>query len=162
MWIFMVKWLSVLIPRFLTESDVGTDALPIVTDSGKEEERELDFLPEETIIASVVSSLSLSVFTVIHVLTSSMHFSMERRRSGNLTRGRRFLELRVIGAWVMKERVLFNNIGKEMLFKKTKTKAKKNTGPRTAPCGQLLGEHRMRWKLAQRCGSGHWQIECGL
>ena len=30
--------------RSLTESDMGTDALPIVTESGKEEEKDLDFL----------------------------------------------------------------------------------------------------------------------
>ena len=65
MWVFMVKWQPSVTPRFfLTESDMGTDALPIVTDSGNKEERDLDFLPEDTIIAPVLLSLSLSLFTV--------------------------------------------------------------------------------------------------
>ena len=64
----MVKWQSSATPRFLTdaESDMGTDALPMVIESGMEAERDQDFLPEDTIIASV---LSLSLFTVIQVLT---------------------------------------------------------------------------------------------
>ena len=64
------------------ESDMGTDALPIVIDSGKEEERGLDFLPQDIIIDSVLSPLGLSLFTAIEILTSSVHFCMERRRSG--------------------------------------------------------------------------------
>ena len=57
--------------------DMKTDALPM------EGERDfLEFLLEDIIIASVLSSLSLSLFTVIQVLTSSVHFCMERRRSG--------------------------------------------------------------------------------
>ena len=42
-------------------------------------ERDLDFLPEDKIIPSVFSSLSLSLFTVILVLTSSIHFCVERK-----------------------------------------------------------------------------------
>ena len=30
---------------------MGTDALPIIVEPGKEEKRDLDFLPEDTIIA---------------------------------------------------------------------------------------------------------------
>ena len=45
-------------PRFLTESDMGTDALPTDTESGKEEDRELNSIPEDTITASALSSLS--------------------------------------------------------------------------------------------------------
>ena len=37
-WVFTVKWLLSVTPRFLTESDKGTDALPTVLESGKEEE----------------------------------------------------------------------------------------------------------------------------
>ena len=59
---------------FLTESDKGTGALPIVIESEKEEERDLDSLTENTIIASVLSSLSLSLFTVTQALTSSIHW----------------------------------------------------------------------------------------
>ena len=39
-WVFMVKWPSSVTPRFLTESDKGTDAQPTVIKSGKERERE--------------------------------------------------------------------------------------------------------------------------
>ena len=51
----------------------------IVKECGKEGERDLDFLPEDTIIALVLSSLNLSLLTVIQVLTSSALFCMERR-----------------------------------------------------------------------------------
>ena len=54
--------------------------LPIVTESGKKIEREADFVPEDTIIASVLPSFTLSLFTVIQVLTSSILFRIERRR----------------------------------------------------------------------------------
>ena len=42
-WVFMVKWPSSVTPRFLTESDKGTDAQPTVIKSGKEKERDLHF-----------------------------------------------------------------------------------------------------------------------
>ena len=58
---------------------MGTDALPIAIESGKEEERDLGSLTEDTIIASVWSSLSSSLFTVIQVSILSKDFSMERR-----------------------------------------------------------------------------------
>ena len=35
----MVKWQASVTPRFLTESDKGTDAQPTVIKSGKEKER---------------------------------------------------------------------------------------------------------------------------
>ena len=35
--------------KLLTESDIGTDALPTVTESGKEEESDLDLLPDQRI-----------------------------------------------------------------------------------------------------------------
>ena len=41
-------------PRFLTESDKGTDAQPTVIKSGKEKERDLDCRPEDTIIMYIV------------------------------------------------------------------------------------------------------------
>ena len=49
---------SSVTPRFLTESDKGPDALPTVTESGKERERERDLkiLSKDTIIASVMPS----------------------------------------------------------------------------------------------------------
>ena len=81
-WVFIVKWRSNVTPMFLTESDKGTDAQPTVIKSGKEKERDLDFQPEDTIIASVLSSFSLSLFNVIQDLMSSSHFCIERKRSG--------------------------------------------------------------------------------
>ena len=47
----MVNWQSGVTPRFLTESVKGTDAQPSVIKSGKEKEIDLDFRPEDTIIA---------------------------------------------------------------------------------------------------------------
>ena len=70
-------------PRFWTESDKETDALPTVTESGKEKERDLDFRPEDTIIASVLSSFSLNLFNVIQDLMSSIHSCIERKRHRN-------------------------------------------------------------------------------
>ena len=64
-WVFIVKWQSNVIARFLTESHKGTDAQPTVIKSWNEKERDLDFRPEDTIIASVLSSFSLSLFNVI-------------------------------------------------------------------------------------------------
>ena len=81
-WVFIVKWQPDVTPRFLTESNNGTDAQPTVIKSGKEKERDLDFRPEDTIIASVLSSFSLSLFNVIQDLMSSIHFCIERKRSG--------------------------------------------------------------------------------
>ena len=66
----MIKWQSSVTPRFLTESDKGTDAQSTVIKSGKEKERDLDFQPEDTIIASVLSSFSLSLFNAIQDLMS--------------------------------------------------------------------------------------------
>ena len=77
-WVFIVKWQTNVTPRFLTESDKGTDAQPTVIKSRKEKERDLDFRPEDTIIASV---LSFSLFNVIQDLMSSIHFCIERKRS---------------------------------------------------------------------------------
>ena len=45
----------------------------MVTEFGKEEQRNVDFLPEDTVIASVLLLLSLNIFTVIQVSLSSMH-----------------------------------------------------------------------------------------
>ena len=82
-WVFIVKWQSDVTPRFLTESDKGTDALPTVTESRKKRERERDLkiLSKDTIIASVLS-FSVSLFGVIQDLMSSIHFCIERKRSG--------------------------------------------------------------------------------
>ena len=44
---------------------MGTNALPIVIESGKAEKRDLDSLPENEVIASVLSSLSLIFFKLL-------------------------------------------------------------------------------------------------
>ena len=67
-------------------------AIPTVTESGNEEERDLDFLPDDMIIASVLLSLSSSVFTAIQVLTPSKLFCMQNK-IWDLMSGHRFLEL---------------------------------------------------------------------
>ena len=54
----------------------------LVIKSGKEKERDLDFRPEDRIIASVLSSFSLSLFNIIQDFMSSIHFCIERKRSG--------------------------------------------------------------------------------
>ena len=40
-WVFIVKGQSNVAPRFLRESDKGTDAQPTVLKCGKEKEREI-------------------------------------------------------------------------------------------------------------------------
>ena len=88
--VFKVKLQSSVTPRFLTESDKGTNAQPTVIKSGKEKERGLDFRPEDTIIASVLSSFSLSLFNVINTF---LHKEEEVR---DLMSGCRLLELKVV------------------------------------------------------------------
>ena len=61
--------------KLLTESDIGTDALPTVTESGKEEESDLDFLPDQRIQSLVRSCrwvLSLSARFWCHQYPSSV------------------------------------------------------------------------------------------
>ena len=81
-WVIMVKWQSSVAPRFLAESDKGTNAQPTVIKSGKEKERDLDFRLEDTIIVSVLSPFSLSLLNVIQDLMSLVHFCIEKKRSG--------------------------------------------------------------------------------
>ena len=81
-WVFIVKWQSNVTPRFWTESDKRTDAQPTVVNSGKEKERDLDFRPKDIIITSVLTSFSLSLYNVIQNVMSSIHFCIERKRSG--------------------------------------------------------------------------------
>ena len=64
----MVKWQSSVTPKFLTESDKRTDALPTVVESGKKN-RNLDFLlGDKSLVVSVMQNL-----------TSSIHFCIEKR-----------------------------------------------------------------------------------
>ena len=90
-WVFTVKWQSNVTPKFLTQSDKGTDAQSTVVKSGME--KDLDFRPEDTIIASVLSSFSfsLSLFNVIQDLMSLIHFCIERKGSGICWGGADFL-----------------------------------------------------------------------
>ena len=124
---------------FLTESDKGTDALPIVLESEKEEERDLDSLTENTIIASVLSSLSLSLFTVTPALTSSVHWGGHP----GLNEGPR-----ISGVYCHMSGEgpsAFQGRWKESL-------CKEHRGPVQ---GRILVEHRMRWEMAQGCGNGY-------
>ena len=43
---------SLFTPRFLKESDTGTDALPVVIESGKQEERALDYQRIQSLLRS--------------------------------------------------------------------------------------------------------------
>ena len=106
-WVFIVKLQISVSPRFLTESDKETDALPTVIESGKEKERDLDFRPEDTIIASVLSSFSLSLFSVNLILMSSIHFCTEKEVR-DLMRGWSRFELRVVSVCMMMNGVLFS------------------------------------------------------
>ena len=81
-WIFKVECQSSVTPRFSRESDKGTDAQPTFIKAGKKKERDLDFRPKDTIIASVLLRFSLSLFSIIQDLMSSIHFCIERKRSG--------------------------------------------------------------------------------
>ena len=54
-WVFMVKWQSSVTSRFLAESEKETDALSTDIASRKEKERDLHFLPEDTILSRVVT-----------------------------------------------------------------------------------------------------------
>ena len=75
-WVFKVKCQLSVTPRFLTESDTTYN---YKVWEGKRE-RDLDFRPEDAIIASVLSSFSLSLFNVIQELMSSIYFCIERKR----------------------------------------------------------------------------------
>ena len=126
---------------FLTESDKGTDALPIVIES-EEEERDLDSLTENTIIASVLSSLSLSLFTVTKALTSSIHWRGEHLGLNE-------------GPWIsgVESHCHMSGEGPSAFPRRWKENlCKEHRGPVQ---GRILVEHRMRWELAQRCGNGY-------
>ena len=84
MWLFMVKGQSSVTPRFSTEPNMGRGALTTVIESGKEDERDLDFHQRIQSLHSVLSWSSLSLFSVIHILTSSIHFCVERRSGTSL------------------------------------------------------------------------------
>ena len=75
--VFMVKWRSGCNTKVSDRVRHGNTCSSL--ESVEEEEMGLDSLPEDTIVASVLSSLNLSLFTVIHVLMSSVHFCKERR-----------------------------------------------------------------------------------
>ena len=77
-------------------------------------ERELDFRPEDTIIASVLSSFSLSLFSAIQDLMSSIYFCIEEEVR-DLMRGCRLLQVRVVSVCVMKDGVLFSHSRKRSL-----------------------------------------------
>ena len=87
-------------------------------------ERDLDSLTENTIIASVLSSLSLSLFTVTQALTSSIHW---RGRHLGLNEGPRISGAEShchMSGWVVKDRVLFHDGGKRICVKNTEDRSK--------------------------------------
>ena len=65
---------------FFTELEKETEASPIDRELGKL--AEVDFLLEETIITSVLSSFNFSLLMVIHDLMSLVHATIDCRRSG--------------------------------------------------------------------------------
>ena len=86
----MVKWQASVTRRFLKESDNETDELD--TEPGKEKEKDLDFLPENFIIASVILIVifSLNLFSVTqdqYVINMFLHREEEVR---DLMRGADF------------------------------------------------------------------------
>ena len=87
-WVFMVKWQLNVTPRFLTESDKGTDAQPTDIKSGKEKDRDLDFRLEDTIIASILSSFSLSLFET-ELMILAICTSTGKHKTDNLGQLRR-------------------------------------------------------------------------
>ena len=78
-----------------------------------EGERDLEFLPQNIIIASVLSWLSI----VIQVLTPSIHFRMERMRSRIWWEAANFLSWLVIGVWMVKDWVFFTDSGRRSCVK---------------------------------------------
>ena len=93
--------------------------------SGKDKwERDLDFWPKDTIIESVLSSFSSSLFYVIQDLMSSIHFLHREEEVRDLMKGCRLLELSVVSIWVMKDGVLFNYSRKRSCIENEKDRSK--------------------------------------
>jgi len=118
---------------------------------GQMPEKDLDFLPEDTIIALVLSSLDLSLLTVVEVLTSLVLFCMERRPG--VRWGAAYF-------WSWESHWRMSGEGQSAFQWQWKEKLCKEQ--RVQVQGQIPVEHRMRWELAHMCGSGYWQTECGL
>ena len=102
-----------------------------VIESGKEDDRDLDFLPQYIIIASVtaLSSLSLNLFTLIQILTPSVHFCMGRRRSGVWWGAEDFWSSESSAYEWWRTECISVTVEREAVYK-TKT----TTRPRTDPC----------------------------
>ena len=150
-WVFIVKSQTNVTPRFLTESNKGTDAQSTVIKSGKEKVIDLDFRPEDTIIAPVLSSFTLSLFNAIQDLMSSIHFCTERKRSGIWWGGAGFWswESSTYEWWRIK---CFSITVEEELYRE-----------RTGQVQWLIPVgHWKRWELAQLRSNGCCQTECSL
>ena len=91
-WVFIVKWQSNVTPRFLTESDKGTDELPTVIKSYKETARDLDFPSEDAVIV-VVWFKFVQCHPGSNVINTFLYREEEIR---DLMRGCKFLELRIV------------------------------------------------------------------
>ena len=80
-----------------------------VIESGKEDERDLDFLPQDIIILVVVEFKFVHFDPGFDAISTLLYWEEE---IWGLMRSWRFLELRVIGVWVVKNRVHFSDSGK--------------------------------------------------
>ena len=94
-------------------------------------ERDLDFWPEDMIIASVLSSFSLSLFNVSQDFMSSIHFCIERKRSGIWWGGADFW------SWESSAYEWWRTECFSITVERGAVQRTKRTGPRTDPCGTL-------------------------
>ena len=101
-------------------------------------EKDLDFQSEDIIIASVLSSFSLSLFSVIQDLMSSIHCCIERKRSGIWWGGADFWSW-VISVRVMNDGVLFNYSRKRSCLENEKDRSKDWSLWNTERDGSWLG-----------------------
>ena len=92
-------------------------------------ERYLGFGPEDMIIASVLSSFSWSFFNVIQDLMSSIHFFIERKRSGIWWGGADFW------IWESSAYEWWRTECFSITVERGAVLRTKRTGPRTDPCG---------------------------
>ena len=140
----LVNWQSSVTPEFLTVRHTNRCSAYChrVWEGGNERPRLSTTGYSHCFGLAVVEFKSVHCHPGFDVINTILHGEMG---IWDLDRG--FPELRVIGVWVAKDRVLLNVRGKRRCVKTTESK---------------LVEHRMRWELAQRCGSGCWQTGCSF
>ena len=126
-WFFKDRWQSRVIPKLLTVSEKGTDALPISKDSGIE--RAVDILLEEITMTSVLSSLSFSLLSVIQSFMSSMQSRIESMRSGRRSGVAEFW------SWESSAYEWWRIEWRSMTAERGVVYNTKRIGPKTDPCG---------------------------